>query len=168
MIGGRLMRQLLVATFLVSLQATQAGAIMMAPEPFDALVPERWRAPFARFLSDLHVSDPASTVEASKVAPFHDQVNGPEMMIFRVVHRETCRDDQDECLTIIAHIEKDDLVPDAMFSAGGKINYGDVIREVLGRSSVPIHFWSRRTIVSVRITARGLVVSSEPAIELAK
>jgi hypothetical protein len=168
MIGGRMIRQLFVAAFLISLLPTRADAIMSAPMPLDTPVPERWRAPLARLLGDLEVSDPASTVEASKAGPFHDSVNAPEMMIFRIVHTQTCTPDQDECLTIIAHIEKEELVPDAMFSAGGKTNGGDVMTRFAGRISVPLFFYSRDKIVVVRITAKGLLVNSGPAVELPK
>jgi hypothetical protein len=163
MIGSRRARQLLVAAFLICLLATRADAIMSAPEPIDTPVPERWRAPFSRFLGDLGFSSPASTVEASKAVLYFNPLGDPEMMIFRVLHNDACTPDQDECLTIIAHIEKDELVSDAMFSAGGKINYGDVIERILGRPSVPLFFWSRHKIVSVRLTPRGLVISSGSA-----
>ena len=165
MIGSKALRRLAVASFLMFLQVTEVPAQMMEPEPFDTPVPEKWRAPFARFLSDVGVADAASTVEASKATPYQDPAGGPERMIFRVLRKETCSPDQDECLTIIAHAEKGGLVSDAMFYAGGKVNYGDVIREFLGARSVPIFFHSRRQVVGVIITARGLLVSSSPAKE---
>ena len=71
----------------------------------------------------------------------------------------------DECLTIIAHSENDELVADAMFYAGGKINYGDVVRRVLGRMSAPVLFYSRYQTVSVMVTAKGFLVRSSPVNE---
>jgi hypothetical protein len=158
-------RRLLVASFLVFLQITEVPAQMMAPAPFETPVPEKWRAPFVRFLSDMGVTDVASTVEASKATPYLDLSGGPERMIFRVLHAKTCTLDQDECLTIIAHLEKDELVSDAMFYAGGKINSADVILESLGKRSVPTFFHSRRQVVGVVITAKGLLVGSSPTEE---
>jgi len=148
---------------LVFLQVTKVAAQMMAPEPFEMPVPEKWRAPLARFLSDLDVTDAASTVEASKATPHLDPTSVLERMIFRVMHKKTCSPDQDVCLTIIAHIEKDELVSDAMFYAGGKINRGDVILQTMGMRSVPTFFYSRHQTVGVIITVKGLLVSSWPA-----
>jgi hypothetical protein len=165
MIGGETIRRLLIAACLVFLQAPQANAIMSVPVPFDAPVPEKWRASFAQFLRDLGISEAASTVDASKAAALVDLSGGPERMIFRVLHKETCTPDRDECLTIIAHIEKDALVSDAMFPAGGKINSGDVIREFLGARSVPVFLYSQHKIVTIRLTARGLFVVNSPAEE---
>ena len=63
-------RRLLAASFVVFLQVTEVPAQMMAPAPFETPVPEKWRAPLARFLSDMDVTDAASTVEASKATPY--------------------------------------------------------------------------------------------------
>ena len=161
-IGGKTLRRLAVASFLLFLQVTEVSALVATAAPFDTPVPEGWRAPLARFLSDLGLSDTASTVEASKAVRYQTRTGGPEMMIFRVLHKETCKPDQDECLTLIAHLEKDELVSDAMFYAGDKINYGDVLREFLGAQSVTIFFWGRHQVVGVRVTAKGLLVSSSP------
>ena len=160
-------RRLLVASFLAFLQVTEVPAQMMAPAPFETPVPEKWRAPLARFLSDLDVTDAALTVEASKAAPYLNPPGDLERMIFRVVHKQTCSPDQDECLTIIAHIEKDELVSEAMFFAGGKINYGDVILQTMGMRLVPTFFHSRHQVVSVILTVKGFLVNSWP-VEQAK
>jgi hypothetical protein len=164
-IGSKTICRLLVAGCLVFLQVTQANAIMSVPEPLDTPVPEKWRAPLARFLSDLDVTDAASTVEASKATPYQDPGGGPERMIFRVLHKRLCSPDQDECLRIIAHTEKDELVSDAMFYAGGKINHGDVILQTMGMRSVPTFFHSRHQVVGVIVTVKGLLVSSSPVEE---
>jgi hypothetical protein len=107
-------RRLLAASFVVFLQVTEVPAQMMAPAPFETPVPEKWRAPLARFL---------------------------------------------------AHIAKDELVSDAMFYAGGKINSGDVILQTMGMRSVPTFFHSRHQVVGVIVTVKGLLVSSSPAEE---
>jgi hypothetical protein len=162
MIGGKTIRRLFVAACLVFLQVPQANAIVTTPELFNAPVPEKWRTPFVQFLSGLGIADAASTVDASWATPYQDRRGGgPERMIFRALHKDTCTPDRDECLTIIAHIEEDELVSDAMFTAGGKINYGDVIREFLGARSVPVFFWSQHKVVRVMFTAKGLFVATE-------
>lgn len=84
-------------------------------------------------------------------------------MIFRVLREETCTSDRDECLTIIAHIKKGELVSDAMFSAGGKINSGDLTGEFLGAESLPTFLYSQHKIVTIRSTAKGIFVGQSPA-----
>ncbi|NEV00352.1 hypothetical protein [Bradyrhizobium uaiense] len=159
MIGGKTIRSLLAASLLMFLQATDAIAIMATPQLFDAPVPEAWRAPLTRFLSGLHVSDTMSTAEASRATVFRNLAGGSEMMIIRVRHKEACTVDEDECLTVIGHIENNELISDAMFYTGDKISYGDSKPRVPGAQSFPIFFYGKQRAVGVIVTAKGLVVS---------
>lgn len=136
---------------------------MAKPEPFEAAVPEAWRGPFARFLLDLGMSDAAATVEASRAVVLQNLAGGPEKMIIRVRHREACTVDEDECLTIIAHIENNELVSDAMFYAGDKISYGDHKPKVPGVRSWPLFFYARQQIVGMIVTTKGIVITSHSA-----
>ncbi|WP_338829990.1 hypothetical protein [Bradyrhizobium sp. 27S5] len=163
MIRSKAIRRLLAASLLMFLQVTDAPAQMARPEPFDTSVSEAWRAPLTRFLSGLNVSNAVATVEASRAVVFQNPAGGPERMIIRVRHKEACTVDEDECLTVIAHIENNELVSDAMFYAGDKISYGDFKPRVPGVQSLPIFFYGRQQVVAVIVTAKGLVVSSHSA-----
>ncbi|WP_050425216.1 hypothetical protein [Bradyrhizobium tropiciagri] len=145
------------------LQVTDASAMMATPQPFDTPVPEAWLAPLTRFLTGLNVADAVATAELSRAVALQNQAGGPEMMIIRVRHKEACTVDEDECLTIIAHIENNELVSDAMFFAGDKISYGDHKPQLPGVRSLPIFFYSRHQVVAVVVTAKGLVITGHPA-----
>jgi len=162
-ISSRTIRRLLVALLLIFLQANDALAIMAAPQSFDEPVPEAWRAAFTRFLSDLNVNNALAAAETSRAVAFRNLAGGPEMLVIRVRHKEACTVDEDECLTIIAHIDNNELVSDAMFYAGDKISYGDHHPKVPGVRSWPLFFYARRQIVGVIVTTKGIVVTSRSA-----
>lgn len=164
MIGSKTATWLLIGAFFAFQQIPQATAQVGAPEKIDMPVPAKWRAPFAQFLTDFGVDDVEATVEASRVGLYDEAMGGrPELIVFRVVHKLACTPDRDRCLTVIGHIDHDKLIADLMFFAGDMVTRGDTIDQMLGIQMWPsILFFSRDTIVAVRNTVMGLLVSEGP------
>jgi hypothetical protein len=163
MIGARNAVRSLIASFLMILSVVHASAIVPEPKILDTPVPTELRAPFARFLSELGVIDIDNTIRASKGFEWRDD-GSPVRFVFRVIHPYACTPDQDECMTIIGHIENGTLISEAIFYAGNRINRADVAPQILGaRFSLPWGFHSKTSIVAVVETVKGLMIASQPA-----
>lgn len=157
--------RLLLTGLLIAFPAMKATSLETAPVPFDAPVPEKWREPFARLLSELGVVDVESTISASK-AKDYPQPNfeaGPAKVVFRVVHPNACLPELDECMTFIGHIDGGVFISEAIFYAGDKTNTGDISPRILGvQSSKPVRFFSKASVVIVVKTAKGMLIVSQP------
>jgi hypothetical protein len=167
MTGAKTIARLLIAGFLLFSLATHAGALVATPVPFDTPVSEKLRAPFARFLSELGVTDVENTILASKGQEHRGLGNEPTLVIFRIIHPQSCTPDQEECMTVIGRIVDGIFSAEAIFYAGNTWNVGDVSPRILGvKSSKPISFFSKTSVVSVVNTAKGMMVIAQKPMEL--
>jgi hypothetical protein len=155
---------LLIALFLIAEPTRHAAAMMEQPRPIETPIPQKFRAPVARFLSDFGINDVDATMSSSAGFEWQDSDRAPDRIVFRVVHPSACSMDQDECVTVIAHADNGALVPEAMFTAGRKINRGDVAGSGFAvRNSFPWYFYSKTSVIRIIETVKGgFIVSGSP------
>ena len=132
-----------------------ASAIEFEPRLLVGSVPPEWRAPLIQFLKELGASDVESMLSGTKAGHFPGD---PAFLLFRVEAHGTCNDDQ--CLTIIAHLQGGGLVADAIFFAGNRLNIADIPTDFLGMRSYRVRFHSKEMIVTVVKTAKGWLMQA--------
>lgn len=160
---------LVVAACLVFAPVRTSQAIEQVPQPINLAIPSEWRAPFGRFLLELGATNVEAMLDHTKVAYIFNGnslsaevigLTGPAMTALRVETVETCSNDYDLCLTIIAQIDNGEVAARAMFPAGSRINSSDVVTSFFGARSFPVRFYSKEEITTVIKTAKGVFVRS--------
>jgi hypothetical protein len=168
-IAKLILMRLALAVLLVLVPFKSSQAIEQVPQAMQGAVPLEWRAPFARFLQELGATNVEAMLNGTKVGYLFNNTSlsstvfgltGPELTALRVETAETCSNDYDLCLTIIAQMANGEVVARAMFPAGNRINSADVITDFLGARSFPVRFYSKETITTVIQTAKGVFVKS--------
>jgi hypothetical protein len=167
-IAKLILMRLALAVLLVLVPFKSSQAIEQVPQAMERPVPPEWRAPFARFLQELGATNVEVMLNGTKVGYLFNiglsstvfGITGPELMALRVETAETCSKDYDLCLTIIAQMANGEVVAQAMFPAGNRVNSADVITNFFGTRSFPVRFYSKETITTVTQTAKGVFVQS--------
>jgi hypothetical protein len=152
----RLAQVALIGCTVCFLTGTYARAIMATPTEMDQPVPEKWHAPFVRFLEEFGAKEIDPLLAESKAQSFPSE--DPDRIIFRIVHASYCTTGLDLCPTVIGRIKNGVLEADAIFFGGGSLNSSDVIPRILGAQSFPVIFHGKSSAVAVVETSKGLMV----------
>ena len=139
-----------------------AHAIEGAPQTISEPIPSELRAPFARYLRELGATDTdTEKMLVGTSGGFFPDIDGT-LRMFRVETSGTCTKDNDQCLTIIGKIDNGELIAQATFLAGNRMNAADVLTNFFGTRSPAVRFYSKEIIMSVTRTAKGLLVVASP------
>lgn len=113
------LRTLMIALML--LFAASASAQQAEPEEFGAApLADNLRKPVEAFLLATGWRNAGTLIEAAKSWRVLENV-----VLVRIAHETTCDTDKDICLTIIGSLRNGGFVSEAVFFAGGKVQFAD-------------------------------------------
>lgn len=152
----RKLAQIFVTLLLVSF-ATPATAQQLPPEEFGVSpLADNLRKPVEAFLFATGWRNADKLIDAARSWQVLDQV-----VLIRIVHETTCDKDKDLCLTIIGSLRNGGFVSEAVFFAGGKVQFSDSADRLLsedGPALFRISFFGKRQGVKVFPAPTGWII----------
>lgn len=154
--------------------AGTADAAMAAPQPIEGALPESWRAPLKEYLAKQGLPDAQSVIDDTKAAPLpvwtaDNQFAKGLGLLLQIQSPATCSADKDQCLTIVARVDREVFVADLVFFAGTETNIFDVFMRLPdGHITTKMFFHSRDVIIGLRKAPIGWILDAARQAEPAK